>query len=708
MRNKIMAALLAACLLLAGCGQGDSTKPGELPDAGDPPEALGGFDETYGEDLSDTGAYDGFFEEEVNHVTISCLSGTEGAYRIEGNTITFTAVAQDTVYTIAGQLAGNIVIDVGDEYKFDLEMHGFSLVSAGTNPVTVLSGNEVSLTAKKGYENYIYDTREAVDEADSTLYSGAIYSLVDLEIAGKCTLVVISENNNGIHSKDDLQVKNLTLTVSCMDNALKGNDSVEITGGTTTLIARRGDGIKTTNSDISTKGNQRGVISIRGGEHIIYAACDGIDAAYDVMVDGSTTVLHVYTDKYSNYSEEVTVVAEDVYYIRFPGNGYQYAVKYYNSDEDFVWVTADYHSTASSGWSSYYYYAFPKIEGYSKLQFFLYTAEMEPGQEDEYAAASDLLTPSTAYDTIALTAQGYYSWTNYNTTVQEGMGGPGGRPGGMGGPGGMQEGNTDKGDHSTKGIKAANEIKLLAGHITIKAYDDAIHANADTALENGETPTGNVTIGGGVLTVYSNDDGIHADGALRISGGTVCVASSYEGLEGTTVTISGGDVSVTSSDDGVNATTASGTAITISGGRLYVLAGGDGLDSNSYSRYTGISFSGGQTVIISTSGGNSAIDSEQGYAYTGGMVLAIMPTGGMTQELTNCQNFQSVATAKSVSVGEGECLTVSVGGIAVVTVKMPSRLSGTMVYLGSNIATVSAGVAGNAALDQSGVCWYEA
>ena len=30
----------------------------------------------------------------------------------------------------------------------------------------------------------------------------------------------------------------------------------------------------------------------------------GIDAAYDVVIDDASTVLNIYTDKYSNYTEE--------------------------------------------------------------------------------------------------------------------------------------------------------------------------------------------------------------------------------------------------------------------------------------------------------------------------------------------------------------------------------------------------------------------
>lgn len=701
--KRMVSILLVLCLLLCGCGSDTpaGTVDGTPETAGGTTADLGDDDDTFGESLEDLNAYDGCFEGEAADITVTCISGTEGCYQLNGNTLTFTAVREDSVYSVSGQLSGNIVIDIGDDYKFDLELQGLSLVSTDTNPITVLSGDEVSLTAKNGFENYIYDNRDAVDDTDETQFSAAVYSKVDLEVCGKGALTLVSLNNNGIHSKDDLTVKNLTLLVACVDNAMKGNDSVTVKGGETTLIAAQGDGIKTTNSDISSKGNQRGTVTISGGTHTIYAACDGIDAAYDAVIDDETTVLNIYTDKYSNYSNEVTAVSSDRYYIRFTSNAYQYSVKYYNSDDDYCWVTAEYDSAVSGGRTNYYYYAYPKLSGYSKVQFFIYSSDQKTGQDTDYLVASDYLTPSAGYDTFALTSNGgslYYEWTNYTTNIQSGMGG-------FGGHGGMNGGNPDKGDHSTKGIKAANEVRILAGTVNIKAYDDAIHAGGDSALENGGTATGNVTVSGGIITVYSNDDGIHANGCLTVSDGMVSVTNSYEGLEGTTVAISGGFLSVRSSDDGINGTATSGTAVSVSGGTLYVYANGDGIDSNSRTSYAGIDFSGGRTVVICTSGGNSAIDTESGYTYSGGMALAIMPANGMTSEATHCSNFSSVAASGNLSLSSGAFLTVTVGDSAAVTVQMPTSLSAKVIYLGSKSASIAANSTAPAELDQNGVCW---
>lgn len=722
-KYRKMAWLVTIMLLTAGCGAAEKpvenngtgvehsagTMPG-VDKATSAPEQNVAEDGSVEKNAEDV--YAGYSENaptDFSKVVITCLEGTGGCYTTQGNTLTFTKVAADSVYAVSGEFKGNIVIDIGDDYKFDLELQGLSFSSDTSNPIYVKSGDEVTITAKKGYKNYIYDMRDMLAE-DSAEKAGTIYSDVDLEIAGKGELVVVSENNNGIHSKKDLKVKNLTLTVQCADNALKGNDSVTMENATTTLIAAMGDGIKTTRSDISNKGKQRGTITVTGGNHTIYAACDGLDAAYNVVIEDETTVLNIFTDKYSAYSEEVTAVAENEYYIRFNSKVWKYSVKYYNSEEDFVWVNPEFHSTVSGGRTSDYYYSFPKMGEYAKLQLFIYSDDMEQGQETEYLAATEYLSLNDGYDTLALISRGNnlsYSWTNYSTKASEGFGrGPGG-PGGMGGPGGFAEGNTEKGDHSTKGMKAANEIIIRGGNLSVKSYDDALHASNDSTLENGQTPKGNITVNGGVISLYSNDDGIHADGTVTVNDGVVTVSNSYEGIEGNIVQIFDGRVSVTAKDDGINASATKETAVQISGGDIYIYCTGDGIDSNSRTAYNGIVFSGGNTVVISNSGMNSAIDTEKGYQYTGGKVLAVMPAKGMSQEAVQCENFSDIGSKRTTTVIKERYMTVSSEDGNMVTIQMPEGLSATVVYLGSNQAEVSVSEECAATLDANGVCWYK-
>lgn len=629
---RVLAIILCAalfCVLLSACN-GSSFPNGDKPNGGDMPN---GDNSSGGEvvepdqddnDVTDidvpTVSASGYKlvsqngddyvfaksddESQTVTLTITCESGTASALTVTDDVVTFGTISEKTEFSISGTFYGKIVIDVGDDNKFELALCGLTLTSQTDCPLQILSGDKVTISAKKSTQNYVYDLRESVGD-DDTAISSAIYATCDLDVQGKGELYVKSAANNGIHTKDDLTIKNLTLQVSCVDNALKGNDSVTVESGNVTLIATQGDGIKTKNSDVSSKGNRRGNVTISGGTVLIYAACDGIDAAYNAQVDGETD-LQIFTAQYSKFTQSQT-------------------------------------STTANG-----------------------------AQTNAVA------------------------WGGGRPGGGGGAGGPNGGGGGM-----PSDGNTDKSDVSSKGIKAANEILISGGTIAITSYDDAIHANADGTFDDGSASTGNVTVSGGTLTLYSRDDAIHADGKASVTGGTISVTYSYEGIEGASVEIGGGKVSVVASDDGINGTSTADYSITISGGELYVYAGGDGLDSNSTTSYKGILFSGGKSVVISYGNGDSSIDTERGYTYTGGTVVAF--GGGMSrQESANASNFSSVGVLSTQSVSQNGYLVID----GVVTARVPKAFNNAvLVILGAKNASVSVSTSTSLTTDENGVAW---
>lgn len=150
------------------------------------------------------------------------------------------------------------------------------------------------------------------------------------------------------------------------------------------------------------------------------------------------------------------------------------------------------------------------------------------------------------------------------------------------------------------------------------------------------------------------------------------------------------DLNLHTSLDG-NALLQSGTVLMeLKSGTVYIYAGGDGIDSNSRTSYQGILFAGGNITVVSTSGGDSSIDTEQGYTYTGGTVLALCPSNGMGNEAVNCRNFSSIGTKTTLNLSQGQTVNVKVGGNTVASVTMPCRLSALAVYLGSANASFSA------------------
>ena len=226
------------------------------------------------------------------------------------------------------------------------------------------------------------------------------------------------------------------------------------------------------------------------------------------------------------------------------------------------------------------------------------------------------------------------------------------------------------------GIKGKDYVDILGGTINVTAQQDGIKSTNDTDEGKGWTRLSN-----GTVTVNAGDDGFKASRVVEISGGSLTVEQSDEGIEAQYINVSGGDVNVTSADDGMNASlktsnsestdssantsdTAnqqqnsqqqgsipggqqSGTsnqqqqgmgqppqggmpgggggtfevidaAINVSGGHVTVNAEGDGIDSN------GVTTLSGGTLIVNgpSQGGNAALDTNGDLLLNGATVLS--------------------------------------------------------------------------------------
>ena len=71
---------------------------------------------------------------------------------------------------------------------------------------------EVTLKAEKDTYNTVTDLRTGSTEGVEE--DAAIYAACDLKLSGTGTLIVETAFDNGVKSKDDLSVKNLTLKVT--------------------------------------------------------------------------------------------------------------------------------------------------------------------------------------------------------------------------------------------------------------------------------------------------------------------------------------------------------------------------------------------------------------------------------------------------------------------------------------------------------------
>ncbi|MBQ7171980.1 MAG: carbohydrate-binding domain-containing protein [Clostridia bacterium] len=504
-------------------------------------------------------------------------------------------------------------------------------------PIRAVSAAEVTVSAEENTYNTVSDKRTggaAAAAEDEENDDGAIWAACDLKISGKGTLIVESSYDNGIKSKDDLTIKNVTLKVTAPGNALKGNDSVTVKSGTLILISTASDGVKTSNSDVSSKGKQRGTVTFCGGQTDIYAAQDGISAAYDVVIseDEGACKLGIYT---ASYSDKVNAAeaASDLYLI-VPSSVYStskdFYAYFYNEESDGTWVRCVYSTMIRSGRTSYYGLLVKAPAGYQNVLFNILPSGTAPDGSN-YTAATGGETVNTAMNGYLITSVSLSKISGDWVQLSSGSG-------------------SEKTTYSSKGIKAQNDITVSAGTVSVYAMDDGLHANAGEELENGKKSTGCITVTGGRITVTSADDGMHADGELTISGGEVTVAEAHEGLEGNVITIAGGTVSVYGKDDGLNACKGSKTPlINITGGYLEVTTPSgdtDAIDSNG-----NFTMSGGIALVrggASNGGVAGSVDADGTVSVTGGTILAF---GGICETPKSGSVNTYISSGTSFSAG---------------------------------------------------------
>ena len=98
------------------------------------------------------------------------------------------------------------------------------------------------------------------------------------------------------------------------------------------------------------------------------------------------------------------------------------------------------------------------------------------------------------------------------------------------------------------GIKGKDYVDIVGGTVKVTAGQDGIKST-NTDDEN----KGFTRLSDGSVTISAGDDGLKAPRTLEISGGTLNIEKSNEGIEGQYVNVLDGEVTVNSTDDGINA-----------------------------------------------------------------------------------------------------------------------------------------------------------
>jgi len=627
-RNCVAAVILTMCLMTAGCARNSTSTT--TASSGETTITSG----ITKEDTDVTHADDA----ENYRVSITgdftVTSDTSDGVTQSGSVYTITKAGE---YTVAGLLSeGQLIVDAGDEDEVTIVLNGTSITCSSGSPIYVKNASKVEIKSEENSFNEVIDNRtEATEDSSDDAGNAAIYATCDLKLVGKGALVVTGNYNNGIQSKDDLSIKNVIVKVTAVNNAVKGNDAVDIESGNIIAISAKGDGIKTSNSSISNKGNQKGIVTITGGNIDVYAACDGIDAAYGVDISGDGN-LNIYTDTYSEYSEEVTS----------SGSSSGTSTSRDSSANKTASVNTVSYVAASDTIANA-----PGGFGGNKA------GGDRPGMPGDFNESGN--SSGQSYSTKGIKAESEINISGFTINVC----------------------STDDGIHanSDSGVLETGEdgkgtIVINGGTITISSGDDGMHAdkqldvndgyiNIVTSYEGLEAMT--INLNGGKIYVYATDDGINActgDGKtspiINVTGGYIDVTTASgdtDGIDsngnyvqtGGMVLVKGG-----SSSGNVSGSIDVDGTVTITGGTCVALGGICETPVNSVNAYvlSSVSFSSGSYSLKDASG-NEVISFTVDGSFSNGWICSDTLTTGTSYTLYRGSDSVADWTQESGTMG---------------------------------------------------------
>lgn len=201
-----------------------------------------------------------------------------------GETITLSGesveITEAGTYTLKGTLSdGQVLVNVGEDEEVTLILAGVNITSSDSAALYIESG-KATITLQSGTTNYLTDGSSYNDQVDEEP-NAALFAKEDLTINGTGKLVVDGNYNDGITTKDDLNIESGTIVVTAVDDGIRGKDSIDITGGTITTTSG-GDSLKSDDEE-------EGTIDIDGGTINISSGDDGIKA-YSVMTINDGTI----------------------------------------------------------------------------------------------------------------------------------------------------------------------------------------------------------------------------------------------------------------------------------------------------------------------------------------------------------------------------------------------------------------------------------
>jgi hypothetical protein len=507
---------------------------------------------------------------------------------VDGTTVTISAAG---TYSLTGELEGQVVINVPDG-KVALILDGVEITSPEGPAVSAVDVDELTIVLAEGTVNTLTDSATYDEDADP---NAALYSAGDTTIQGTGALTVVGNYNDGITSKDGLLIESGNITVTAVDDAIRGKDYIVVTGGSFDLTAG-GDGLTSDNDSEA----DRGYIAISGGNLTVAAHGDGIAAETDVVVTGGTLDITAGTGAGSAPDDETSTkgIKSGVILVLEGGD---------------ITVDAQDDGLHSDG----------------AIRLAGATTTVASGDDGVHAdgrflAESGALTVTTSYEGIEAYHIELAGASIDVTASDDGLNAAGGDNSENAGFGG--------GDFSgelPEGMEPPEGMELPEGAEAPESFDPANVPDLGELPEGAEMPEppdASEQPSGGPGSDEQGEQGTRPEEGQRGQGGP-----------------GGGGGGMGQAGD---------YSITISAGDITITAEGDGIDSNG-----SLTIEGGTIKVNGPSGGgNGSIDVDGIYTITGGEVLTV---GTSDMPVNPAEGSQAWIAVDSVGISAGDSIEIS-------------------------------------------------
>lgn len=469
--------------------------------------------------------------------------------KISGTTVTIT---EEATYVVSGELSdGMLIVDAPDTAKLQLVFNGVNITSKTSAALYVLNADKVFLTLAEGTTNTLTNGGSFTQIDDNNI-DASLFSKQDLTLNGTGNLTITSPGGNGVVCKDDLVITGGEYIVNSASHGFEANDSIRITNSTLTIDAGK-DAIHSENSDDTEKG----FVYIASGTVKGEAEGDGISSGSYMQIENGTIDLTVGGGSVNGSKEQSDSFGD------FMGGGR--------------------HDGMRPG-------------------------EMQPDRKQQ---------------------------SDFNNSIT----------------------TTEEDSTSIKGLKATGSLVISDGNITINSADDSVHSDKSVIINGGKLNISSgddgihaeekLTVNAGEINITESYEGLEAL-HVEINGGDIKSVSSDDGLNAAGGTDQSGftggrDGMFGGGGPGMNGGMSGNSdgSIKITGGTLYIKSSGDGIDANGT-----LEISGGNTVVVGPTVGDTAtLDYDVSGIITGGTFLG---TGGAGMAQTFSSSGQGVV---AVTVG---------------------------------------------------------